>query len=45
MENNKLAGKIQEEIEKLPNLSEDYIEKDLGVHAIEKGLLKQLGMS
>jgi len=42
MKNSKLAGKIQEEIEKLLNLSEDYIEKEVGVHAIEKGLLKQL---
>ena len=42
MEKRKLEGKIQEEIEKLLNLSEGYIEKEVGAHEIEKGLLKQL---
>jgi len=42
MEKIKLEGKIKEEIEKLLNLSEEYIEKEVGVHEIEKGLLRQL---
>ncbi len=42
MEKIKLEGKIKEEIEKLLNLSEEYIEKEVGVHEIEKGLLQQL---
>lgn len=42
MEKIKLAGKIKEEIEKLLNLSEEYVDKELGIHEIEKGLLHQL---
>jgi len=42
MEKRKVEDKIREEIEKLLDLSDSYIGKDIGVHEMESGILAQL---
>ena len=42
MENIRLEVQIQEEIEKLMVISEEYGKSKAAAHTIEKGLLKQL---
>jgi hypothetical protein len=42
MEEIRIQTRIKEEIEKLMVLSEGYIKSEVGVHTIEKGLLRQL---
>jgi len=42
MEKSELRLLIEEEIEKLLEISENYIAKDIGLHEMEKGILKQL---
>jgi len=44
MEKIELKKKIEQEIEKLLNLSEAYVGQEMGIHEIEKGLLGQLLM-
>jgi len=42
MEKSELRIKIEEEIDKLIELSEGYVNEDIGIHKMEKGIMSQL---